>query len=81
MNNCNDDPLIEAAAYLDNLHGDRNEADYDLTAQRVEKEPIAQNVVATAEKVIKALDECNKSDQRKKDVAMAVQAYKQQNKM
>jgi hypothetical protein len=74
--NCGDDPLKEAAGYLDDLRGQRNTADYKLNNPRIENNGIVRNCIDLAGEIIKSLDNCKGSAKRKQNVTNAVREYK-----
>src|SRR5437899_3544637 len=76
LNNCGNTLLIEAGRHLHDLRGVRNDADYHLNKPHVENENVVRNWVDMAGEIIKRLDDCIGSAQRKKDVRLAVQKYK-----
>jgi uncharacterized protein (UPF0332 family) len=77
LNNCEDPSLIEAGRRLDDLRGERNNADYKMHKKHVEKEDVVRNWVDVADEVIKCLDDCkNGPAERRGRVALVVKGYK-----
>ena len=76
LNNCGDAVLVKAGSKLNDLRGERINADYKLHKKNVENEIIVQALVLTADEVIKTLDDCkNGAEKRRDEVAAAVRTY------
>jgi uncharacterized protein (UPF0332 family) len=76
LNNCGDDVLVKAGTKLNDLRGERINADYKLHKKHIENEIIVQSWVSTADEVIKTLDDCKNGDsQRQGVIAAAVRSY------
>ena len=73
------EPLIDdAAAELNDLHGLRNRADYQLEAQDVERPAVVTKIVATAGAVIRALDSAF-SGPRRPQLQAAIATWRREN--
>lgn len=76
LNNCGDDVLVKAGLKLNDLRGERINADYKLHKKHVEDEMIVKTFVSRAGEVIKTLDDCQSSDQSRRDgIAATVRTY------
>jgi uncharacterized protein (UPF0332 family) len=75
LNNCGDPSLKSLSGHLFDLRRQRNHADYHLDKPHVETESVVQNWLSVADDVIKKLDDCNGSKERKESVMKTLQAY------
>jgi hypothetical protein len=64
LSNSGDPAVEDAASELNDLHGLRNRADYQLESQDVERPAVVTKIVATAGAVIRVLDEAFASPRR-----------------
>jgi hypothetical protein len=76
LNNCGDSFLVQAGTNLDLLRDRRNDADYKLHNNEIEKKANVQGYLNVAHQVVRRLDDCGASVTRKSSVATAVKAYK-----
>src|SRR5690348_13267517 len=52
LNNCGDSVLVEAGVDLNNLRGQRNDADYKMNNRGVEREEVVRSWLDVAERII-----------------------------